>query len=122
MPVWTQLVLFVCWAAVGLLIGRRSGRAGTAILWAVMWGPLGLIFFAYGESRRRKIQPPRLVSTDARLDIPVEVLTEGSWHQGRLRTWTLETDEWHGWVEYRLGGVAQAAWFRPERMRKATAS
>jgi hypothetical protein len=124
MPEWTRLVLLVCWVAVGWLIGRRSGRAGTGILWAVVLGPLGLILFAYGERRRSETQPPRggLKAADARLNIPVEVLTDGSWLKGRLQTWAQYAEEWHGWVEYNLDGVDQAAWFGPEQLRKSTAS
>jgi hypothetical protein len=120
---YLRLVLLVLWLAAGALIGRKSGRQGTGMLWALMLGPLGVAFFAFGEWRRSEQgQEPSHSDAPAALDLPVQVSVDGQWVEGRLDSWTTRNTLWQGWVRYSIHGQDQSEWFDSERVRRAGAS
>lgn len=119
MSPWLQLLLSLVWIASGLLLGRRSGRTGNGLVWAVVLGPLGVLLFGYGEWRRSAPSPaPLPVAATADLDLPVQVLVDGHWREGRLQTWAQGEAAWHGWVRYSTDGVEGAAWFTDGEVRR----
>jgi hypothetical protein len=120
MSPWLQLLLFGCWISIGLLIGRWHRRTGTAILWVVVLGPVGLLLVSYGEWRRSRAgtSEAEIAPVAENLNLPVEVSVEGQWYAGRLQAWTQREGTWQGWVEYQINSKAQAAWFGEESIRK----
>ena len=114
-----RLVAIALWVGVGALIGWKSGRRGTGMLWALIWGPLGVAMFAYGEARRSRLSEPRTPSSaDENLDLPVQVNIEGRWLEGRLQTWDQVAGAWYGWVQYMDDDAHAADWFSAERVRR----
>jgi hypothetical protein len=117
---YLRLAMLVLWLGAGALIGRKSGRQGTGMLWALMLGPLGVAFFAFGEWRRSEPgQEPHHPDARAPLDLPVEVNVDGQWVDGRLDSWTTRNTLWQGWVRYSIQGRDQSAWFDSDRVRRA---
>ena len=107
------------WVGVGALIGWKSGRRGTGMLWALVFGPLGALLFAYGEARRSRIPTPIAQSEHSEnLDLPVQVNIEGRWIDGRLQTWDQVGTEWFGWVRYLADEEHKADWFNAEQVRR----
>lgn len=89
------------------------------MLWASIFGPLGVALFAYGELRRRGIREPQPTADPAEdLDLPVQVNIEGNWLDGRLQTWSQGEGEWYGWVRYLVDGEHRAAWFTAQQVRR----
>ena len=83
-------------------------------------GPLGVLFVAYGESRRRRASSaqPTLAPGAENLNLPIEVALDGEWHEGLLQGWSLATGAWQGWVVYEVEHVPHAGWFSDTDLRK----
>jgi hypothetical protein len=113
-----NLLLLAGWLGIGLLIARRSHAAGTALLWMVVFGPLGLILVAYGEAQRARVGPPPEGPTSPDLFIPVEVRTTSGWVPGTLHHWAVTSLGWHGWVTFDRDGAVAAEWFAHDAVRR----
>jgi hypothetical protein len=73
------------------------------MIWALVFGPLGALLFAYGEWRRSKVPPePELLTSGDNLNVPVKVRVDDAWVQGFLQTWVQGDQEWHGVVSRRV--------------------
>jgi len=105
MSALTQWLFLGGWLTIGFLVGRWNRRVGTGILWIAVMGPLGVLFVAYGESRRRRASSaqPTLAPGAENLNLPIEVALDGEWHEGLLQGWSLATGAWQGWVVQRHG-------------------
>jgi hypothetical protein len=114
-----NLLLLAAWLGIGLAIARRSHAAGTVLLWMVVFGPLGLILVAYGESQRARVGPPPDAGPPSvDLFIPVEVETEAGWVPGTLHHWAVTALGWHGWVTFDRDGAVVAEWFAQDAVRR----
>jgi hypothetical protein len=114
-----QLLLLAAWLGIGLLVARRSSAAGTALLWMVLFGPLGLLLVAYGESQRARVgAAPELGPAEQDLFIPVEVETASGWVPGTLHHWAITSLGWHGWVTFDRDGAVTAEWFAQDAVRR----
>ena len=118
-----ELALLGAWLTIGLLVARRSRAVGTALLWMVLFGPLGLLLVAYGETRRAHVgPPPEGGPAEPDLFIPVEVETEAGWVPGTLHHWAVTSLGWHGWVTFDRDGAVVAEWFAQEGVRRRPGS
>lgn len=89
------------------------------MLWALLFGPLGVALFAFGEWKRHGKEELPTTSTVAEdLNVPVQVNIGGGWLEGRLQTWAQGEDSWHGWVRYSVDGEDRADWFKSEDLRR----
>ena len=114
-----DLVLLAGWLGAGVLVARRSQAAGAVLLWMVLFGPLGLILVAYGESQRRRVgPPPEGGPATPDLFIPVEVDAGAGWVPGTLHHWAVTSQGWHGWVTFERDGAVVADWFPQDAVRK----
>jgi hypothetical protein len=108
-----QLAILIAWIAAGLWVGRRNSQVGAAMLWMVVFGPLGLLLVAHGESRRGQLGPQTAAAAEPaqELDLPARVNVEGSWRDGVLHSWAMVGSDWHGWVSYSIDSAQDAGWF-----------
>ena len=47
--IWV-LVYFICFGAVGMLIGQRKGRPLAGLVWSMLLGPIGWLLVFFGPS------------------------------------------------------------------------
>jgi hypothetical protein len=114
-----RLLILLGWIGIGLLIGRKYRRTGSAVLWFVVFGPIGLLLVAYGELRRAKVGAAPGSSTQSQdLNLPVQVLIDGGWQDGTLQAWATTATGWHGWVHYVIDREHHAAWFDEDQVRR----
>lgn len=53
------LLWFVCFGAVGMLIGGKKGRVLAGLIWGMVLGPIGWLVVLLGPTIERKPPPPR---------------------------------------------------------------